>query len=167
METKVLKVDVYTDGACSGNPGPGGWAAVMSTNGSDEYEIFSGHEDETTNNRMELTAVIEVLKTLKALECKGYHIVATIHSDSAYVVNTVQNNADRLVKWKARGWRTLKGDKVKNADLWKHCYALLSNFKTSPITFVKIKGHSGNPLNEYADTIAKSEVLRGGAKSNG
>ncbi|MDQ7053988.1 MAG: ribonuclease HI [candidate division KSB1 bacterium] len=142
------EVDIYTDGACSGNPGPGGWAAILI---SGEHEkVLSGHDPQTTNNRMELTAVIEALKALK------YPCKVTIYSDSAYLVNAIRQGW--LDKWQRQGWTRGKPPKpVLNVDLWKE---LLKYMSIHDVTFKKVLGHAGHPLNERADRIAVQEIKK-------
>lgn len=148
-------VRVFTDGACSGNPGPGGWATVFSKDNGCKH--LSGFEVETTNNRMELLAVIVALRNVV---CKKHKYIWEIHSDSAYVVNAIQMGW--IYAWYNNGWRTTKGDIIKNRDLWSECYGLLRkvNKEKIAITFVKVKGHNGNPMNEYADKIAVAQSKR-------
>jgi len=145
-----MKVRAYTDGACSGNPGPGGWAAVILFP-NDRQEI-SGYEPDTTNNRMELRAAVETLKLVLSL---GYTKI-DIYSDSAYVVNAVKK--EWLKKWGHNGWKTVDGKDVKNKDLWVRLVELLS--KSRHINFIKVKGHSGDKNNELVDKLAKWEVER-------
>ena len=133
------KIDIYTDGACSGNPGPGGWGAILIWNGR-EKEIFGG-APETTNNRMELQAVIEALALLKR------HCTVTVHTDSKYVQ---QGMTEWLPNWKANGWRKKDGA-IKNLDLWQ---ALDAQARKHNITWAWVKGHAGHPLNERADQLA-------------
>ena len=150
-----MKVRIYTDGACSENPGPGGWASVWICD--DNIKVKSGCNPKTTNNQMELTAVVVSLRRIVSNHCKGD--TYEVYSDSAYVVNSINNNwVDR---WMLNGWKTSKGDDVKNVELWMECLKLLSQIKQMgiKITFIKVKGHSGDTLNEYADEIAKKEVL--------
>lgn len=143
---------VYTDGACSNNPnGPGGWAATL--NYKDKYTVLSGYDTCTTNNRMELTAVVEALKYLIA---KG-HTKIIINSDSAYVVNAI--NKGWIHDWKEKGWKTKAGKDVANDDLWKELYDMYL-VKDVDIFFNKVAGHSGNTFNEIADEHAKMEVER-------
>ena len=156
-----MKIRIYTDGACSENPGPGGWASIwVSDNG---IKVISGNNPNTTNNQMELTAVVVSLRRVRNFlttssnpwMSKEYEI----YSDSAYVVNSINNNwVDR---WMLNDWKTSRGDDVKNVELWMECLKLLSKIRQSgvKITFIKVKGHSGDTLNEYADEIAKKEVL--------
>ncbi len=132
-------VDIYTDGACSGNPGPGGWGAVL-VYGTIEREI-SGGEKETTNNRMELMAAIEALSLLKE-PCE-----VTLTSDSSYLV---KGASEWLEGWKKKGY-----NKVKNPDLWQRLDALLHTHK---VTFVWVKGHAGHMYNERCDTLATSFI---------
>lgn len=150
-----MKVRIYTDGACSENPGPGGWASVWICD--DNIKVKSGCNPKTTNNQMELTAVVVSLRRIVSNHCKGD--TYEVHSDSAYVVNSINNNW--IERWRLNGWKTSKGDDVKNVELWMECLKLLSQIKQMgiKITFIKVKGHSGDTLNEYADEIAKKEVL--------
>jgi ribonuclease HI len=134
------KVVIYTDGACRGNPGPGGWGAVLLF-GDAEKEIWGGAAA-TTNNRMELTAAIEALNALK----RPCHVI--LHTDSQYVRNGIDQWIDL---WKARGWRTLSRGAVKNADLWQ---ALDTAAKRHLVDWRWVKGHAGHELNERADALA-------------
>jgi len=140
-------VYLYTDGACSGNPGPGGWCAILKYKGR-EKELF-GSESETTNNRMELTAVIEGLKALKR-KCD-----VTVISDSKYVCDAV--NQGWLKNWKARGWKKADKSPVLNPDLWQEFDSLISQHNVS---FKWIKGHAGHPENERCDRIAVREYQK-------
>ncbi|MDY3658832.1 MAG: ribonuclease HI [Eubacteriales bacterium] len=141
----MKKIDLYTDGACSGNPGVGGWACVLIYNGI--RKTISGGEKETTNNRMELMAVIRGLETLKQ-EC-----MVDIYSDSAYVVNAIEKGW--IDNWQKNGWKTAKKDDVLNKDLWQK---LLELTKKHPSTFIKVKGHADNELNNLCDKMAVEEV---------
>ena len=141
MEEKVI---IYTDGACSGNPGPGGWGAILML-GENRKEISGGSEN-TTNNIMELTAVIEALKILKR-PCK-----VNIYSDSAYVVNAFLQKW--IYGWMKKGWKTAGGDPVKNKELWQELYSLT---KTHDATFNKVKGHADNEFNNRCDEMAVAE----------
>lgn len=141
----MKEVTIYTDGACSGNPGPGGWGAVL-IYGEHKKEI-SGAKKETTNNEMELTAVIEGLKLLKE-QCK-----VELYSDSAYVVNAFLNNW--LESWKKNGWKTAGKKPVKNQELWEELDRLTSYHD---VTFNKVKGHSDNELNNRCDFLATSAI---------
>lgn len=143
----IKKVIVYTDGACSGNPGAGGWGAILKY-GEIEKEI-SGYEKETTNNRMELTAAIEALKRLKE-SCD-----VELYSDSAYLVNGFVQGWVR--SWKAKGWRTASKDEVKNIDLWTELDRLNNTHK---ITWIKVKGHSDNEYNNRCDKLATGEIKK-------
>lgn len=139
------EIEIFTDGACSGNPGAGGWGAILRY-GSVEKEL-SGGDDATTNNRMELTAVIEALKVLK----KSCHI--TLYTDSRYVMDGV---TQWLPNWKQNGWRTSnKKSPVKNIDLWQNLESLLGDHK---IKWVWVKGHNGHPENERVDKLARDEA---------
>ncbi len=138
---ELTKVTIYTDGACSGNPGPGGWCAILVSMGM-EKEI-SGGAHETTNNRMELTAVIEALKALKR-KC-SVHIV----TDSKYVVDGITKGWAR--SWKAKGWKKSDGKPALNPELWG---ALLDELSKHEVTFEWIKGHAGHEYNERCDKAA-------------
>ncbi|MCL2062711.1 MAG: ribonuclease HI [Firmicutes bacterium] len=140
-------VEIYTDGACSGNPGVGGWAAVLIYNGR-EKEI-SGYVKETTNNRMELFAIISGLSILKEA-CR-----VTVYSDSAYAVDAF--NKKWLNAWQANNWKTADKKDVKNRDLWND---LLNQLKPHAVTFVKVKGHSDNVYNNRCDELARGEIKK-------
>lgn len=153
-----MKVRIFTDGACSGNPGPGGWAAAYASH--DGVNKISGGKDITTNNEMELTAVVEALEYYlnEYILNEGVDIIE-IHSDSAYVVNAV--NQGWIEQWKENGWiTTTKGKPVKNCRLWQRLQQVISDLDWCKIVvrFVKVKGHSGNGLNEMVDQMAKEEV---------
>lgn len=140
-------IEVFTDGACSGNPGAGGWGVILRY-GEIEKEL-SGGEENTTNNRMELTAVIEALKALKK-ECD-----ITIYTDSRYVMDGVQ---EWMPNWKLNGWKTTnKKSPVKNVKLWQILDSLLSKHK---IKWVWVKGHNGHPENERVDKLARDEAKK-------
>lgn len=141
----MKKVEIYTDGACSGNPGPGGWGAVLLWNGH-EKEI-SGGEKDTTNNRMEVSAVIMALSALKE-PCE-----VTLFSDSAYTVNAF--NLGWIRNWETNGWKTADRKDVQNADLWKR---LLDLTKIHRVTFVKVKGHADNAYNNRCDELARNAI---------
>lgn len=150
-----MKIRVFTDGACSGNPGPGGWAAIVHT--FENMVVLKGYETNTTNNRMELMAVVEAAKKIVEGNVDGVDAKTDkieIHSDSAYVVNAI--NDKWTSKWKLNGWKTTKGNDVKNKDLWEMLISLLYRCKKERISirFVKVKGHTGDPFNEMADKIA-------------
>lgn len=137
-------VQIFTDGACRGNPGPGGWGALLRF-GGEEKTLFGGEQD-TTNNRMELTAVIEALGALKR-PC-----VVTLTSDSTYVLKGIQ---EWMPNWKKRGWKTASKKPVKNVDLWKKLDVLIVEHK---IDWQWVKGHSGHPENELADQLANQGI---------
>jgi ribonuclease HI len=137
-------VVIYTDGACKGNPGPGGWGAWLRSGGH-EKEIWGG-EDQTTNNRMELTAVIESLAALKAPSR------VTLHLDSEYVRNGITS---WIHNWKRRGWRTASNQAVKNVDLWQRLDALT---QAHQIDWRWVRGHAGDEGNERADALANRGV---------
>ena len=137
-------VTIYTDGACKGNPGPGGWGAWLSSGGHDK-ELFGG-EPQTTNNRMELTAVIEALAALK----RSSEI--TLYTDSEYVRKGI---TEWIIGWKKRGWKTADGKPVKNMDLWQRLDALRALHQ---VHWRWVKGHAGDPGNERADQLANRGV---------
>ncbi|MBQ4191090.1 MAG: ribonuclease HI [Clostridiales bacterium] len=137
-------VVIYTDGACSGNPGPGGWAAILMAGGAKKE--LSGGEANTTNNRMELMGVISGLKALTR-PCN-----VEVHSDSAYVVNAFSQNW--IGKWASNGWKNSAKADVANTDLWKE---LLELTKIHNVTFVKVKGHADNEYNNRCDELAVME----------
>ena len=149
----LKKVSIWTDGACSYNPGPGGWAAILQYGKAEK--VLSGGKSETTNNVMELTAVVEGLKALKE-KCS-----VLLYSDSAYVVNAVEQGW--LHNWKANGFRTADKKPVKNRELWEELDALLSEHA---VKFVKVKGHADNEYNNRCDSIARSEVEKLSAGKN-
>jgi ribonuclease HI len=141
----MKEVIIYTDGACSHNPGPGGWGAIL-IYGNHRKEI-SGASPNTTNNRMELTAAIEGLKALKE-PCR-----VKLYSDSAYLVNCIQQQW--YVKWQKNGWKNSKGEPVENQSLWIELLDLLQKHQ---VEFVKVKGHADNELNNRADELATSAI---------
>ncbi len=137
---------IYTDGACLGNPGPGGYAAVILING--EEQIIVGSDPATTNNKMEMTAA------LKALEALPLGLPAIVHSDSQYVVKGIR---EWLPGWKKRGWRTAAGEPVKNQPLWETLDTLNS---AQRITWQWVKGHAGHEQNERVDRLANAEAQK-------
>ena len=137
-------IEIYTDGACRGNPGPGGWAALLRS-GAHEREI-SGAEGLTTNNRMELTAVLRALEALKR------PVQARLYTDSEYVRRGI---TEWLPGWKARGWRTADRKPVKNQDLWQHLDELASKHR---IEWLWVPGHAGVPDNERVDRLANVAI---------
>lgn len=139
-------VDIYTDGACSGNPGPGGWAALLKYGGKEK--TLSGGSKATTNNIMELEAVIQALQALT----KPCHV--RIYTDSNYVLNGAKT---WIINWQRKNWKNSKGEPVKNIDKWKELLPLLSKHK---IDWHWVKGHSGVKENEYVDKIAKEALIR-------
>lgn len=157
-----MKIRIFTDGACSENPGPGGWAAVF--NLTNECKTFTGNEQMTTNNRMELKAVIESFKRIiQVARMKKIAIGYTsfeLFSDSAYVVNSINNGW--IDKWQQNNWKTTKGDDVKNKDLWEEFVMLKNEIKARKVnvSIIKIKGHVGNTFNELADKLAKEESIK-------
>jgi ribonuclease HI len=144
LPIKRPQVTVYTDGACKGNPGPGGWGAWLRSGGHDK-ELFGGERD-TTNNRMELTAPIEALASLKR-SCE-----VVIYLDSEYVRKGI---TEWIHGWQRRGWKTADGKPVKNADLWQRLDACA---KLHQVEWRWVKGHSGDPGNERADALANQGV---------
>ena len=138
------EITIYTDGACFGNPGPGGWGAILMM--GDVRKEISGGSENTTNNIMELSAVIEALKLLKR-PCK-----VNVFSDSAYVVNAF--NQKWIYGWIKKNWRTAGGDSVKNKELWQELYSLT---KVHDVTFNKVKGHADNEFNNRCDEMAVAE----------
>jgi ribonuclease HI len=137
----MTDVELYTDGACSGNPGPGGWGAILVIGGKEL--VLSGSTDDTTNNQMELTAVIEGLRSL-TLPCR-----VTITADSTYVINGFAKGW--LAKWKSNGWKTSARKPVKNQELWQ---ALDHQIERHTVTWVWVRGHEGHELNERCDRMA-------------
>ena len=141
------KVIIYTDGACSGNPGPGGWGAILMYKGA-KKEI-SGGMKETTNNIMEITAVVEALKCLKV------ESDVQVYSDSAYTVNAF--NQGWIYNWMKNGWKTANKEPVKNKELWQELYALTKKHK---VEFIKVKGHADNEFNNRCDEMARNEITK-------
>ena len=137
----MKKVDIYTDGACRGNPGKGGWGAVLVYNGREKE--LSGGERETTNNRMELTAAI------KSLACLKEACEVTLYSDSKYLIDAVTKGW--VYSWKSKGWKKADKSPALNVDLWEELLALLERHK---VTFIWVKGHDGHEYNERCDTLA-------------
>ena len=142
----MKKVTLYTDGACSGNPGPGGWGALLLF--GDHEKAISGGEPDTTNNRMEMMAVIEGLKQLKQ-PCE-----VTVITDSKYVL---QGMTEWIKGWKAKGWKTADKKPVKNVDLWQ---ALEAECARHNIVWQWVKGHSGNAYNERVDAMAVAAITK-------
>jgi len=145
MKKELKEITVYTDGACSGNPGPGGWGAVLFY--GEKMREMSGGEKETTNQRMELLAVIEALKALR------YPCHVKVYSDSAYLINCFKSRW--YVNWEKNGWVNSKKEPVANRDLWEE---LLRLFRTHKIEWHKVKGHSGDKWNERCDELARAAV---------
>lgn len=149
MPQNLPRVTLYTDGACSGNPGPGGWGAILRYQGTEKE--LSGGETETTNNRMELTAILSGLEALKQ-PCR-----VEIYSDSRYIVDAI--NKGWLEGWVARGWHKAakkgRGEPVLNVDLWERLVELL---RIHQVEFHWVRGHQGHPENERADRLAVSMI---------
>lgn len=143
----MKEVTLYTDGACSGNPGKGGYGGILMYMGHEKE--YSGYSPSTTNNRMELTAVIMGLKMLKE------PVRLDIYSDSAYVVNAFLE--DWITGWQLKGWRTAGGKPVQNVELWQD---LLEALSPHTVTWHKVKGHADNPYNNRCDTLATGEIAK-------
>ncbi len=143
----MKNIEIYTDGACSGNPGKGGWCAILIY--GDKEKVMSGGEELTTNNRMEVYAAIAGLSALKE------RCAVKLYSDSAYLVNAIEQKW--LYNWKRNNWRTADNKPVKNKELWER----LSEFLTMhDVTFVKVKGHADNELNNRCDKYARGEIAK-------
>lgn len=142
-----MSIVIYTDGACSGNPGPGGWGALLLWNGHEKE--LSGGEPDTTNNRMEMLAVIKALEAIK----KPSEV--TLYTDSKYVL---QGATEWLEGWKARGWKSASKKPVKNQDLWEQ---IDSQIQRHNVKFIWVKGHSGNENNERVDKLAVDGISKG------
>ena len=140
----MKEIDIYTDGACSGNPGPGGWGVVLIY--QENKKELSGYQPETTNNRMELFAAIQGLSALKE-SC-----VVNLYSDSSYLVNAFEKHW--IEKWQRNGWKTSTKSPVENQDLWK---LLLIHVRKHQVRFIKVKGHSDNQYNNRCDELAVAE----------
>lgn len=147
MNQKLSHVVIYTDGACKGNPGLGGWGVLLRAADGTEKELFGG-EKETTNNRMEMMAVIQALASLKR-PCQ-----VTLHMDSQYVLKGI---TEWIKGWKAKGWKTSTKQPVKNVDLWQQLDALVQN-SGHAIDWRWVRGHAGDPGNERADALANKGV---------
>ena len=141
----MKKVTIYTDGACSGNPGPGGWGALLIYKGTEKP--LSGFEPDTTNNRMEMTAVLEALAALKE-PC-----AVTLYTDSAYIHNAFEKGW--IDRWLRNGWKTAAKKPVENKDLWQGILDLLD---THTVSWRKVKGHSGDKYNEICDKLAREAI---------
>ncbi len=141
----MKRVDIYTDGSCSGNPGPGGWGAILMYKGLEKE--LSGGESHTTNNKMELTGAIRALEALKE-PCQ-----VTLYTDSQYLVNAI--NQHWLENWKKRGWKKADKSPVLNQDLWE---ALDSQLSRHQVRFVWVKGHADNPYNNRCDELAVAQT---------
>ena len=145
LTSHLTEVELYTDGACSGNPGPGGWGVILVV--GDKEKELAGGEPDTTNQRMELQAVIQGLKALNR-PCK-----VKVYSDSAYFINALEKKW--YVNWRKNGWKNSKGEPVKNRDLWE---ALLEQMDRHQLSLQKVKGHSGHHYNERCDALARAAV---------
>lgn len=143
----LKKIEIWTDGACSGNPGPGGWAAILKY--KDVEKCISGGNELTTNNVMELTAVIEGLRALKE-KC-----LVDLYTDSNYVVKAI--NEGWLTAWQMKGYKTADNKRVKNVELWKELVTLL---RQQEVKFIKVKGHADNENNNRCDCLARAEIQK-------
>ena len=144
----MKELDIYTDGACSGNPGPGGWGVVLLYQGN--RKELSGYQPETTNNRMELFAAIQGLSTLKE-SC-----IVNLYSDSSYLINAFEKHW--IDNWQRNGWKTSTKQPVENQDLWK---LLLIHVRKHQVRFIKVKGHSDNVNNNRCDEMAVAAIKNG------
>lgn len=144
----MKELDIYTDGACSGNPGPGGWGVVLLYQGNKKE--LSGYQPETTNNRMELFAAIQGLSALKE-SC-----IVNLYSDSSYLINAFEKHW--IENWQRNGWKTASKSPVENQDLWK---LLLIHVKYHQVRFIKVKGHSDNIYNNRCDEMAVAAIKNG------
>ena len=147
MQNEKKIIQIYTDGACSGNPGPGGWGCILMYKGKSKE--LSGHMAETTNNRMEIFAVISGLGALKE-PC-----VVEVYSDSAYLVNAF--NERWIQNWQKNGWKNRQKKPVENQDLWRLLLQVMKA-KQLEVTFHKVKGHADNPHNNRCDELATGEI---------
>lgn len=143
----MKEINIWTDGACSGNPGKGGWCAILQFGQAEK--IVSGGKQLTTNNEMELSAVINGLKTLKE-PCN-----VNLYSDSAYVVNAFLDNW--ISKWENNGWCNSKKQEISNKELW---IELISLTKIHNVNFIKVKGHADNKMNNKCDQVARGEIIK-------
>ena len=144
----MKELDIYTDGACSGNPGPGGWGVVLLYQGN--RKELSGYQPETTNNRMELFAAIQGLSALKE-SC-----IVNLYSDSSYLINAFEKHW--IDNWQRNGWKTSTKQPVENQDLWK---LLLIHVRKHQVRFIKVKGHSDNVNNNRCDEMAVADIKNG------
>ena len=144
----MTEVVIFTDGACSGNPGPGGWAAILRT--GQHVKELSGFEPNSTNQRMELTAALQALQSLK------YPCLVKLYSDSAYLVNAFRQ--DWFSRWERNGWLNARKDPVENQDLWR---ALLRLYRIHRIEWIKVAGHADNELNNRCDELARAAIVEG------
>lgn len=144
MKKMLKKVQIFSDGSCKGNPGPGGWSAILKY--KNHKKVISGYSPETTNNIMELTAVIKAIEKMKE-KCE-----IDIFSDSRYVV---MGMTEWIENWKAKGWKNSKKESVKNQELWRQLDELSNRHI---VNWNWVKGHNGHPENEECDTLAKEEI---------
>ena len=157
-----MEYTVYADGACSGNPGPGGYAFIIMNENKDVLLKVSGSKSKATNNQMELTAIVRALVHIRSFENHHRKQTVTIYSDSAYCVNAIEEGW--IFTWKKNGWKTKAGREVKNIDLWLELYRFLTSTRME-IQAVKVKGHSGDKYNELVDKAAKEAIRNLNANS--
>lgn len=153
-----IVIKIYTDGACSGNPGPGGWSYIICKD-EEIIQMSGGTTGKTTNNRMELMAVVKALEKILEIKEEKNMIAFQILSDSAYVINAI--NKRWVGYWKSNDWKTSKGEDVKNSDLWKQLLELKNKCEKQMkfLIFKKVEGHAGNYFNEWVDSMARNEVI--------
>ena len=153
-----MEYEVYTDGACSHNPGPGGYCyIVLPTKATSNILIATGGERYTSNNKMELTAIVKALQEIERRVGFFANVKVTIYSDSAYCINPIQQGW--IKAWEADGWLTKAGSEVKNKELWEEIFRFM-NHEVIHFKLIKVKGHSGNKYNEMADQKARMAVNR-------
>lgn len=151
-----MKFEIYTDGACSGNPGPGGYAFIILNERKFEKLAVHGYEKNATNNMMELKAIVRALEHAYTFINRQIITQVTVYSDSAYCINAI--NEKWYENWENNGWRTKSNDPVKNQELWEKLSLLLKPRKNLKFKFVKVKGHAGNVYNEKVDKAAKRAI---------
>lgn len=157
----MKRIDIYTDGACSGNPGPGGYALVVIKDANIILKLY-GYNEHTTNNYMELKAITRAVQhVIQEYCCKNSLFEVYIHSDSAYCINPIEKGW--LKFWASNDWKNNKGEEIKNSELWKELNKIFNDSfvkKYFRFHFVKVKGHSGDKYNEMVDKAAKNAILR-------
>ena len=157
-----MEYTVYADGACSGNPGPGGYAFILMNENKDVLLKVSGSKSKATNNQMELTAIVRALVHIRSFENSSRKQKVTIYSDSAYCVNAIEQGW--IYTWKKNGWKTKAGREVQNIGLWLELYRFLRSTKME-IRAIKVKGRSGDKYNELVDKAAKEAIRNLNANS--